>query len=162
MIPVRQKTPDYCFVACLASALLDESYDKLQDLIVERFPRELKHSATFFDKLFAWLQPPRAQKIGVPATWPDSQRVVKKLGLAVSVSFYRPPVQEAIDFLRREKHMAQWIFINTNAQGFHLVRLTQVTDDGITVMDPSDGCFKTWDWAAFQTEYYALVVRDWK
>jgi hypothetical protein len=44
MVRVRQKNPDYCFVACLASALLDEGYDKLQDLIIERFPNELMQS----------------------------------------------------------------------------------------------------------------------
>ena len=32
---VRQKTDNHCFVACVASALLDEGYDKLQDLIVD-------------------------------------------------------------------------------------------------------------------------------
>jgi hypothetical protein len=148
MISVHQKTPDYCFVACVASARLDEGYDKLQDLIVDRFPNELKQ------------RPPG--KIGVPATWSDSERVIKELGLAVTVNFHQWPVQQAIDFLRKEKHMARWIFINTKAQGFHLVRLSEVRDDGITVMDPSDGCLKTWSWSEFQTEYYALVVRDWK
>ena len=163
MTSVRQKTPDYCFVACIASALLDEGHDKLQDLIVERFPKELKHSPSFVGKLFARFRRRGlpARKIGVP-TWPGTETVIKKLGLAVSVSFYRPVVEEAIEFLLIQRHMAQWIFINTNAHGFHLVRLSEVRDDGITVMDPTDGCFKTWDWSAFRTEYYALVVRDWR
>jgi hypothetical protein len=125
---VRQKTPDYCFVACLASALLDEGYDKLQDLIVERFPNELK-------------QPP-PQKVGVPATWPDSERVIKQLGLAVTVTFQQQSVQDAINFLKSNKHMAKWIFINTNAGGYHLLRLSSVRDGGLTVMDPIDGKIK--------------------
>jgi hypothetical protein len=42
MLEIKQKTGDYCFVAYIASALLDEGYDKLQELIVERFPTELQ------------------------------------------------------------------------------------------------------------------------
>jgi len=38
---VRQKTNNHCFVACVASALLDEGYDKLQDLIVDGLPSGL-------------------------------------------------------------------------------------------------------------------------
>src|SRR5438876_589107 len=117
MIPIRQKTPDYCFVACLASALLDEGYDKLQDLIVERFPNELKQAAP--------------QKVGVPATWSDSEKVMKQLGLAVIANFHKWPVQDAISFLKSNKHMAKWIFINTNAGGYHVVRLSEVRDDGV-------------------------------
>ena len=55
-----QKTGNYCFVACLASVLLDkenehkleeigydrkqndENYNRLQELIVEKFPKELQ------------------------------------------------------------------------------------------------------------------------
>jgi hypothetical protein len=148
MTPIHQKTPDYCFVACVASALLDEGYDKLQDLIVERFPNELKQ--------------PSPQKVGVPATWSNSERVIKQLGLAVTANFHKWPVEEAINFLKANKHMAKWIFINTNAKGYHLVRLSEVRDAGITVMDPTDGTIKDWTWPQLRKEYYALVVRDWK
>ena len=148
MVRVRQKTPDYCFVACVASTLLDEGYDKLQDLLVDRFPNELK-------------QPP-PQKIGVPPTWLDSERVIKQLGLAVTVTFQQRSVQDAINFLKSNKHMTKWIFINTNAAGCHLVRLSAVRNGGITVMDPIDGTMKRWTWTRFRREYYALVVRDWK
>jgi hypothetical protein len=58
--------------------------------------------------------------------------------------------------------MAKWIFINTNAGGYHLVRLSAVRNGGITVMDPIDGTMKDWTWPQFRTEYYALVVRDWR
>src|SRR5438128_8808122 len=38
---IRQKTNNHCFVACVASALLDEGYDKLLDLIVDGLPSGL-------------------------------------------------------------------------------------------------------------------------
>jgi hypothetical protein len=147
MISIRQKTPDYCFVACVASALLDEGYNKLQDLIVERFAAELKE--------------PAVKKTGVP-TWPGTEKILKELALAVKVHFDQRPIEDAIKFLKSERKMAQWIFINTNRQGYHVVRLSEVRDDGITVMDPTDGTMKNWSWQDFRKEYYALVIRNWE
>jgi ABC-type bacteriocin/lantibiotic exporter with double-glycine peptidase domain len=148
MIPVLQKTPDYCFVACLASALLDEGCDKLQDLIVNHFPDELKRS------------PP--QKIGVPSNWQDNEKIFKGLGLASKVTFEQPSAKQAIDFLKNQTRTPQRIFINTNGHGggFHCVRLYEVRDEGVTIMDPIDGRFKKWSWPEFETQYYALVVRS--
>ena len=151
MIAIRQKTPDYCFVACVASALLDNGYDKLQDLIVQRFATELL--------------PPRAQKIGVPPDWAANEKIFKELGLATKPSFQRIPVKDAIEFLKKNKHRPQQIFINTNSGGeLHLVRLSEVRDDGITIMDPAadpaDKDVGRWDWVKFEAEYYFLVILD--
>jgi hypothetical protein len=145
MIPIVQKTPDYCFVACLASALLDEGYDKLQELIVDRFPGELK-------------APPPA-KIGVPPNWADNPKIIKGLRLSDTVKFDQPAAKDAIDFLKKNKHLAQRIFINTNGHGggFHCVRLWEVRDDSVTVMNPTNGKFEVWNWPQFEAKYYALV-----
>jgi hypothetical protein len=149
MIAIRQKSPDYCFVACVASALLDEGYAKLQDLIVARFPDQLQ-------------KPPPA-KIGIPPEWLHAETVFKELGLAVKANFHQWPVQEAIDFLKNERRMARWIFINTkDHEQFHLVRVSEVRDHEVIVMDPSDGSFPHWSWSQFEAMYYALVVCDWK
>src|SRR5213080_2232806 len=90
---IRQKTPDYCFVACVASALLDEGYDKLQDLIVDRFSDQLKQPST--------------EKTGVPGKWEDNQRIFEGLGLADKVTFQQPCVAEAMDLLKKQRRTAQ-------------------------------------------------------
>ena len=144
---MRQKTANYCFVACVASALLDEGYNKLQDLIVDRFPSELGKDS---------------EKPGVPKQWTDVQAVIKGLNLAVSVTRdHQNAPAEARNFLVMNKHRARWIFIETTPQGTHCLRLCEIRDDGVTVMDPVDGNFSQWTWAKFDGEYHALVVLHW-
>lgn len=147
MIAIRQKTGNYCFVACVASALLDEGYDKLQDLIVDRFPNELRKNSP--------------DKSGIPERWEDLQKVFERLTLAASVRRESKPTHEARSFLTSNKHMARWIFIETTSQGTHCVRLFEVRDNGVTVMEPSDGIFKQWTWEEFEKEYHALVTLHW-
>jgi hypothetical protein len=127
--------------------LLDEGYDKLQDLIVDRFANELQKNSP--------------AKSGIPEKGEDLQKVFVGLRLATSVTRDRKPTNEAKSFLISNKHMARWIFVETTPQGTHCVRLSEVRDNGVTVMEPSDGSFKPWTWEEFEKEYNALVTLHW-
>ena len=154
---VRQKTNDHCFVACIASALLDEGYDKLQELIVDGFPSGLGKDSP--------------DKSGVPKEFTDVEAVLKgsvrwprrhgSLNLAVSVKRELMAAHDAQNFLMSSRDMARWIFIETTPPGTHCVRLCEVRDDGVTIMEPTDGNFHDWTWAQFNNEYYALVRLNW-
>jgi hypothetical protein len=143
---VRQKTGNHCFVACVASALLDEGYAKLQDLIVDRFQVELRRDSP--------------DKSGVPKEFTDVEAVLKGLNLAVSVTRDLRPAHEAKSFLMDNRHMASRILIGTTP-GTHCVRLCEIRDDGVTIMEPNDGNFHPWTWAEFENEYRALVLLHW-
>jgi hypothetical protein len=147
LMAIRQKTGNHCFVACVASALLDEGYDKLQDLIVDKFQTELRKDSP--------------DKSGAPKEFTDVEAVLKGLNLAVSVTRDLRPAQEAKHFLMDNRHMASRIFIETTPQGTHCVRLCEVRDDGVTVMEPNDGDFHPWTWAEFEKEHHALVLLHW-
>jgi hypothetical protein len=143
VIYVPAKTGDYCFVACVASALLeDNGYAKLQDLIVDRFPAELRKGT------------PQA---GVPTNWDDLEAVIRGLNLAASAERKDVSADDAKDILLKNKHMARWIFIETDPTGTHCVRVREISDDGISVMDPADS-EPQWDWAEFKAKYRSLVL----
>jgi hypothetical protein len=149
MIAVKQKTANYCFVACVASMLLDqgdnEKPDDLQDSIVTQFPTDLRKN--------------HPEKSGSPPErdFGSVIRVVTGLGLATTASWVMPPFAEMTTFLRNNIHLAQRIFVIIPCPGFHCVRLSEVTDTSIEVMDPHDGQFHHWAWDTFQGNYYALV-----
>jgi hypothetical protein len=99
---VRQKTGNHCFVACVASALLDGGCDKLQELIVDGFSSGLGKDSP--------------DKSGVPKEFTDVEAVLKGLNLAVSVTRDLRPAQEAKSFLMSSRDMARWILIEMTLQ----------------------------------------------
>src|SRR4029453_853430 len=113
---VREKNVNHCFFACVVSALLDEGYDRLQDLIVDGLPS------------------------GSGKGSPDRSGVPKELtdGEAVLRGSVRWPARQ------------------------HCVRLLEMRDDGVTIMEPNDGNFHPWTWAEFENEYRALVLLRWQ
>jgi hypothetical protein len=155
---VRQKTNDHCLVACIASALLDEGYDKLQELIVDGFPSGLGKDSP--------------DKSGVPKQFTDVEAVLKgsvrwprrhgSLNLAVSVKRELMAAHDAKNFLMSSRDMARWILIETIRQAMHCVRLCEIRDDGVTIMEPMDGNFYPWTWPQFENEYRALVLLRWQ
>jgi hypothetical protein len=147
MTPIRQKTGNYCFVACVASALLDEGYDKLQDLIVDRFPTELRKESP--------------DNSGIPEEFTDVEAVITGLNLAVSVTRWVLAPHDARGFLLENKHMARWIFIATTPTCTHCVRLREIRDDGGTSMEPADCNFNDRTWAQFNEQYRALIRLKW-
>src|SRR5437016_13696640 len=102
---VRQKTNNHCFVACVASALLDEGYDKLQDLIVDGLPSGLGKDTP--------------DKSGVLKAFADVGAVVKgserwprregSLNLAVSVNRVLMPAHHAKMFLVSSKNVVRLV-----------------------------------------------------
>jgi len=155
---VRQKTNNHCFVACVASALLDEGYDKLQDLIVDGLPSGLgKDTPDKSGVLKAFADVEAVLKGSV--RWPRREGL---LNLAVSVKRELMPAHDAKKFLMSSRDMARWIFIETTPQGSHCVRLCEIRDDGITIMEPMDGNFYPWTWPQFEKEYRALVFLRWQ
>jgi hypothetical protein len=117
---------------------------KLQDLIVDMFPSELQENSQ--------------GKRGVPKDWADAEAVIKHLKLATSVERKQLKKQDARSFLLENMQLARSIFIETTPQGTHCVRLCQISEDRVTIMEPMDGKFWPWDWASFEHEYRALVV----
>jgi hypothetical protein len=116
----------------------------LQDLIVDMFPSELQKSSP--------------DKRGVPKDWADAEAVIKRLKLASSVERKELQKQDARRFLLENMQLARSIFIETTPQGTHCVRLCQIRQDGVTIMEPMDGKFWPWGWALFEGEYRALVI----
>ncbi len=134
---VRQKTDNHCFVACVASALLDEGYDKLQDLIVDRLPSGLgKESPDRSGVLKAFADVGAVLKGSV--RWPQRHG---SSNFAVSVKRELMPAHDAKKFLMSSRDMARWILIETIRQAKHCVRLCEIRDDGVTIMEPMDGNF---------------------
>src|SRR5438034_11771642 len=122
---VRQKANDHCFVACIASALLDEGYDKLQELIVNGFPSGLGKDSP--DKSDV----PK-QFTGVEAVLKGSVRWPRRhgpLNLAVSVKRVLMAAHDAQNFLMSSRDMARWIVIDTTPQGTDRGRPLEVRDD---------------------------------
>src|SRR5437867_13398404 len=101
---VRQKANDHCFVACIASALLDEGYDKLQELIVNGFPSGLGKDSP--------------DKSDVPKQFTDVEAVVKgsvrwprrhgSLNLAVPVKRVLVAAHVAQILLLISRELARW------------------------------------------------------
>jgi hypothetical protein len=117
---------------------------KLQDLIVDMFPSELQKNSP--------------DKRGVPKDWADAEAVIKHLKLATSVERKELKKQDARSFLLQNMQLARSMFIETTPHGTHCVRLCQISEDWVTIMEPMDGKFWPWDWALFEREYRALVV----
>jgi hypothetical protein len=159
MVRMEQKTGDYCFVACVASALLDEgneklledigykreehdeNYNRLQDLIVSKFPQELQRDGS---------------NPGIPKKHDDVKKVLVGLKLATSVEWKQISANEAKKYLLNNKHKTKSIFIAPNPT--HCVRLSEISDDGVTIMDPTEKDFKKKSWNDFEMEFYALTV----
>jgi hypothetical protein len=149
---------NHCFVACVVSALLDEGYDRLQDLIVDGLPSGSGKGS-----------PDRS---GVPKELTDVEAVLRgsvrwprrhdSLNLPVSVKRELMAVHDAKKFLMSSRDMARWILIETTLRGTHCVRLCEIRDDGVTIMEPNDGNFHPWTWAEFENEYRALVLLRWQ
>src|SRR5213076_1642503 len=109
---VRQKTNNHCFVACVASAFLDEGYDKLQDLIVDGLPSGLGKDSPDIS--------------GAPKELTDMEAVLKgsvrwpqrhgSLNFAVSVKQELMAAHHAKKLLMSSRDMARWIFIETTPQ----------------------------------------------
>ena len=155
---VRQKTVNHCFVACVVSALLDEGYDRLQDLIVDGLPSGPGKGS-----------PDRS---GAPKDLTDVEAVLKgsvrwprrhdSLNLPVSVKRELMAAHDAKKFLMSSRDIARWILIETTLQGTHCVRLCEICDDGVTIMEPMDGNFYPWTWPQFENKYRALVLLRWQ
>ena len=141
---VQQKDGNHCFVACVASALLDGGTNTSQESIVEKFPVELQKDSS--------------DKSGVPKNWSAVETVITGLGLAKSVERKQVLAADAKVFLTGNKNMAEQTFLETTKQGTHCVRLCEIRDDGVSIMEPMDGKIWPWDWATFEREYHALVI----
>jgi hypothetical protein len=71
------------------------------------------------------------------------QEVFEKLSVVLNAHFDQRSAQEAIALLKNERNKARWIFINTKDRGeFHLVRVSEVKDDKVVVINPSVGVFE--------------------
>jgi len=149
MIAVKQETPNYCFVACVASMLLDQGTardaERLQQEIVAQFPTELRKH--------------HPEKSGSPPEddFDSVNRVVTGLGLASRASWDMLAFDHATSFLKENRDWAHRIFIIIRYPGFHCVRLSRVTNESIEVMDPHQGQFDNWTWDSLRDKYYSLV-----
>jgi hypothetical protein len=119
----------------------DDGYAKLLD----SFPAELRKGT------------PQA---GVPTNWDDLEAVIRGLNLAASAERKDVSADDAKGILLKNKHMARWIFIETDPIGTHCVRVREISDDGISVMDPADP-ESQWDWAEFKAKHRSLVLIHW-
>lgn len=164
MIKVKAKNPEtYCFVANLASMLLDKGneillqnleYDKskdneyfhgLQDKIIDQFPTELN-------------SPDRKRGIS-SEHFPEIEKIFMDLGLVK----YPPQWLKVNDpdgakkYLLANKEIAENILIYIN-DGGHCMRLNKVDENGISVMEPGLGKIIPKNWGEFRKYFYSIYV----
>lgn len=157
MIPIKQKEDDYCIVACIVSILLDKgnetlienikdydtdkdnsNRDNLQDILVKNYPEYLNKT------------PGRK---GFVENFEYTVDILMKLGITLSQALWRFPnePEKAIIYFLNNKHIAERILIYRKA-GTHCVRLMEVKDYGIIIMEPMDGKETLMNWDEFKNK----------
>jgi hypothetical protein len=163
MEKVKQSTGNNCFVACAASALLDEGDSKLKALIgAEPIGKFLDTNCEKLQQLIIDTFPDKLQKgsgkEGAPRTVEDMESVLKGLKLATSVAYNPVESKAVVHFLKENKGNVRWSFIGVAPINTHVVRLRSIEEEGICIMDPTDGDYHFWDWERFLHEYRSLLI----
>lgn len=144
MIHVRQKFK-HCFVACCASAL-EQNIIADQEAIVARFPTELQNGTP--DE-------------GVPNTSKEVFVVVIGLGLSLNpnILFSTGSSYSGVtDFLRANRQHAERMMIFTKHPTNHCLRIREIRDDGLTIMNPELHDFSPMTWQEFEATLPAILL----
>ena len=141
MIFVRQKTK-HCAIACLVSALEEKRLDDLQSAIVAQFPKQCSAGT---------------ENEGMVYDTNDFMHLVLSLGLAQSVHFEFSPEKVRPLLLKNAKADPRRMFLMAEFPTNHTVRVKEIRDDGIEVMDPGVG-FTFWPWSKVDDSKPCLAI----
>lgn len=144
MIHVRQKHK-HCFVACCASVLGQSSIAD-QEAIVSRFPTELQKGTA---------------NEGVPNTSKEVFAVIVGLGISLNPSLLvstGSSYSGIADFLRANRQHAERMMIFTKHPTNHCLRIREIRDDGLTIMNPELHDFSPMSWQEFEATLPAILL----
>jgi hypothetical protein len=136
MIFTHQKFK-HCFVACCASFLGKNSVAD-QESIVAQFPVALQRGT---------------EDEGVAKTSREVYCVIMGLGLSVNPGLVFATTNSyagITQFLKSQKTQAQKMMFFTKHPTNHSIRIKDVTEEGIIVMDPAQFDFTSMTWAEFE------------
>ena len=166
MKPVKQKEQDYCFIACLTSTLLDSVHMQLIDALGYNLHQDNEYSHDL-QELIMNTFPDILQKDGIRPgiieKFEDVKKIFMELGISSNVNWkycvYDKPenIEMALAFLKNPEEIPERIFIHVNSGG-HVVRLNEVNEFGVRIMEPGYGDFVNWTWCDLRASYYAITA----
>lgn len=135
----------HCFVACCASAL-GQSTTADQEVIVARFPVELQKGAA--DE-------------GVPKTSNEVFSVLLGLGLSANpglVISTGTSFSGVTQFLKAHRPHAERMMILTKHPTNHCMRIQDIADDKISVMNPEEHDLSSMTWPDFEATQPTILL----
>jgi ABC-type bacteriocin/lantibiotic exporter with double-glycine peptidase domain len=135
----------HCFVACCASALNQSSISE-QEAIVARFPVELQKGTV--DE-------------GVPKTSREVFSVVIGLNLSANPGIIvstEATFRSITEFLKAHRQHGERMMILTKHPTNHCIRVKEINDDRISVMDPEANDFTQMTWQEFEAKQPAILL----
>ena len=145
MIPFRQK-PNHCFVACLASCLADDGGAKLQELLVQFFPKKLRRGEGVNE--------------GIPPSTKDMEEILVASGVCQRAESVTSGHDQLIADLREGSFTLNKVILMFTSGMLHAWRIDAVEEDGLRVMEPMTGDFRKMTWEEFRSSGKALLTMD--
>lgn len=145
MIPFRQK-PNHCFVACLASCLADDGGAKLQELLVQFFPKKLRRGEGVNE--------------GIPPSTKDMEEILVASGVCQRAESVTSGHDQLIADLREGSFTLNKVILMSTSGELHAWRIDAVEEDGLRVMEPMTGDFRKMTWEEFRSSGKALLTMD--